>query len=402
MQRRGHGVIEGVHGTGREHGVAVEQAGILVEFRERLVLERLEKAARVDHAETLRYRVATGVDIERCGDRGGRVQNGGGVLFLLAQPAQQHVATQRYPRRDDRPGMLRLQSTQDPVDFGAIGEMVEARQEIHRAAAAAEMRHDAKPAARLRFGHQHACIVRVRAAFKSVEEHKERCGRVGRRIRAFRRRVAANAIAQGRGFIERCCDAVSKQLARRRVRGVRGGGIGMSAGLVLSIGVISQPVEIDEIAVRGGPSFPPVFHRRPLCEQRRHNGLRVRGGQPSRRSIQPFGQGFKRFKGFTHRVERGGSGLLKRRAGIQRRSGGKEMSVIAFHGASSNRMQDANGCRLLRQASVPINHLWQNNRRAADASYPAQRTRKTDVNAADLVHVAFSPQLGLRLRLASH
>jgi hypothetical protein len=42
------------------------------------------------------------------------------------------------------------------------------------------------------------------------------------------------------------------------------------------------------------------------------------------------------------------------------------------------------------------------NRRAADAGYPAQRTRKNDVNAVDLVHVAFSPQLGLRLRLASH
>jgi hypothetical protein len=45
---------------------------------------------------------------------------------------------------------------------------------------------------------------------------------------------------------------------------------------------------------------------------------------------------------------------------------------------------------------------WQSNCRAADAGYPAQRTRKTDVNAADLVRVAFSQQFGLLLRLASH
>ena len=33
---------------------------------------------------------------------------------------------------------------------------------------------------------------------------------------------------------------------------------------------------------------------------------------------------------------------------------------------------------------------------------PCPASRKTDVNAADLVHVAFSPQFGLRLRLLSH
>ena len=44
--------------------------------------------------------------------------------------------------------MLRGEPAQDPVDFGAIGEMVEARLAVDLAAATAEVRHDGVPALR--------------------------------------------------------------------------------------------------------------------------------------------------------------------------------------------------------------------------------------------------------------
>ena len=62
------------------------------------------------------------------GDRGGGRDNGGRVLAPLAEPAQQHVAAERHARRDDRPAMRDAQAPQDPVDFVAVGEMIEARQ----------------------------------------------------------------------------------------------------------------------------------------------------------------------------------------------------------------------------------------------------------------------------------
>ncbi len=210
------------------------------------------------------------------------------------------------------------------------------------------MRHDAVPAARFRFGHQDTRVMGIGAAFETVEKHEKRG-------------VWSGSIRSGLPNISACR-------------------IGLNHG----IGAIRHPVEIDEITIRRGPPLSPIPNRRPVPEQRRHDGLRMRGGQPSRRPIQQVDQ---RLVECSKRRER----IQRRIARWTRRD---QMIRVAFHGAVSNTMRtgaDQSVDRHERAAAKP----------RAPAHSPSVRA-KPDVNAADLARVAFSPQSGPRLRLASH
>jgi hypothetical protein len=188
-----------------------------------------EEHLRVDEVEAARQRRAAGGEVERRADRRRRVDDAR-LGAALAEPLGEHVAAERNAGREQaRGGKALARPAQDPVALGRVSRVVGAQQPVRFARAAAEVRHQAAPAAVGGGAHDRPRVVRLRVSFEPVKEHQHRRARAG--------------------------------------------------------GLRQREVDVDEVAVRRVPPLAPVLDPRLRHQPRRADRLQVRARQPQRSAV---------------------------------------------------------------------------------------------------------------------
>jgi len=172
----GDDVVEIVDGAGAAEGIGVEEAGVLFELGEALGFEAFEKDAGVEAVETARDGVGPAGEAEGGGDGTGGVDDAG-TIAGFAEPAEEHVAAEGSADGIEPGGAIGLtvsmEAAEDPIDFGGVAGMVEARGGVEFAGATAEMADGAGPAEAGDVVHEGAGVVAVGTAFEAVEENEE-------------------------------------------------------------------------------------------------------------------------------------------------------------------------------------------------------------------------------------
>ncbi len=232
VQWRGVGVIEVVERARAGHALAVEQPRVARPLGERLGLHRAQEMRRVEQAvEAAANGQPAGLQVQRRADRGQRGHRRASRAAGLLGPAQQRVAAQRDADRVQRPAVARAQALEQPADLGVVARVVGARRQVGLARAAAKMRHRVGPAGAARPVGEGQRIAAARGALEPVQQHQQR----------------------------RAC-----------------------------IGGVEE-VDVDEIAVGGGPALAPVVQGGAgvrAAQQRRPDRLQVAAGQPRRRAVR--------------------------------------------------------------------------------------------------------------------
>ena len=173
MHGRRDGVIEIEQRPGPFERDRVEQARVALQLAPSFRSECAKEMFGVYAAEPLFDVPRTALQVEWHRDGRGSTDLSRKIIAALAEPLEEHVASEREARKSERLArMLAHESLHHVLEIGRLSRMVEATRTSHLAVARPEDQCIGRPADSLRMGEESAQVVRPDGALQPVQHEK--------------------------------------------------------------------------------------------------------------------------------------------------------------------------------------------------------------------------------------